>query len=442
MSVILNAKLSDGSLYTIEWQDERFTSVTPQAAVIDVSDAGTLSDLARSVPPAKVDAGQALLLPGLIDAHVHSRDPGLTHKESWATLALAAAKGGVVGVVDMPNTIPPTMTTAEVQQKAERAAAAGIAHKFLLGVDERNVGTLRQTLADSSLPVCGVKVYFGHSTGNLMFDSLDKLHVALGGAKDTLVVFHSEDQCGIDHNYTSIDRKQFGEGNSAFRIHTALRSSQTAYTATKKILAWAVQHQYRVHIAHLSTPRELELIAEARQQGARITSEVAPHHLLLCDDDYDSLGPLLKVNPPVRSKAEMLALRSAFGQGAIEVFATDHAPHTLLEKAAPYDHCPSGMPSIDFFAPLLFDCAQQADLSLDKAVDMAASVPADLYGFADYGRIAPGAYANFVWIQAQPLWLDEKEVLSKCGWTPYHGRRLPVTVAATWHRGKVVYERK
>lgn len=428
MPVLVNAKLVDGNLYTLEWQGERFTGVTPQRSTVQVTDA--------------VDAGGNLIIPGLIDAHVHSRDPGLTHKESWPTLARAAAKGGVVAVVDMPNTLPPTMTRAEVLVKAERAAQSGLGHRFLLGVDERNIGTLRETLDDQTLPVCGVKVYFGHSTGNLMFDSLEKLHVALGGNKDTLVVFHSEDQCGIDHNYTTIDRKQFGEGNGSFRLHTALRSSQTAWTSTKKILDWAVQHQYKTHIAHLSTPREVDLIQEARAKGGRITSEVAPHHMLLCDDDYERLGPFLKVNPPVRSRAEINEMLVAYGRGDIEIFATDHAPHTHFEKWAPYDHCPSGMPSIDFFAPLLLECAQQAKLNLKTAIESAASVPADLYGFKDYGRIAVGAYANFVWLDSTELLVDEKEVLSKCGWTPYHGRRLPATVAATWHRGRVVYARK
>lgn len=441
---LINARLLTGEVATIEVEGAKISRVIDQHGLVSatgvpkIDSLGDLSGTQDSV----VDCGGQLVLPAAIDVHVHSRDPGLTHKEDWFTLALGAYKGGVVAVCDMPNTIPPTMDRAAIEQKAERARQSGLEFRFYLGVGIGNIDRLQELLDDPALPLCGIKVYYGQSTGELMYDDLEHLARVVRPDISGVLSFHSEDQCTIDCNMTAHGTLPVDPSRpESFIAHSEIRSSASAWASTKAILDWAIRHRRHIHIAHISTPREVDMLIEARKAGLRVSSEVAPHHLLFSVDDYRRLGPFLKMNPPVRSTAERDELLRQFGRGEIDFFATDHAPHTLAEKRAEYGKCPSGVPSIEYFWPLLLELASKANLSGAKTLAMASSGPAAAFGFRNLGLISGGYDASLVWMKEEANFIEQKQTVSKCGWTPYDGLALRYKVGATWHKGKKVYPR-
>jgi dihydroorotase len=443
-----------GGAFTFAVKNGRFTEVSLQDRPFIHPAARQLSELddLEGSSEQLFDAGGAMIVPGGVDAHVHSRDPGLTHKEDWRSLAKSAWRGGVTGVCDMPNTVPPTMTRADIEAKLEIAAtqAPDLGVRLFVGVGASNIHSVGNLLKDQSLPLAGLKVYYGQSTGDLMYDDLEMLGRSLmptGQGDERIVVFHSEDQCAIDcaHETHAREIRQASlEGEktpdpAAFRLHSVIRASAGAHASTKAILSWAKSYGGPVHIAHISTPLEVELLAAAQADGVRVTGEVAPHHLLFCDDDYDQLGGLLKMNPPVRSREEAASLGRLVAQGLLDVYATDHAPHTWAEKMRPLASCPSGVPSLELFYPLLFEVMRRYHLRADKAVAMAAARPASLFGFSRKGLIAAGFDADFVWLSDKPRVIKKEEVVSKCGWTPYDGMTLPRGVLATWTKGRRVH---
>lgn len=380
------------------------------------------------------------IYPAGIDVHVHSRDPGYTHKEDWQSLARSAFKGGVVGVVDMPNTFPPTFYPEEVREKARRAEESGLDYRILLGTGADNIASLCKTLSDDTLPLAGIKVYYGQSTGNLMFSDLKALGAALPRDYKGILVFHSEDQCRIDHRQESLmAASEHDKSNRQFEVHSAIRDSESAWISTRKILDWARTCPFRVHLAHASTPKEIKWLDEARVSGGSLSSEVSPHHILLHTGDYDRLGPFLKVNPPVRSAAEVLELREQLKSGLIDCFATDHAPHTIEEKQKAYDQCPSGIPSIEFYWPLLALVAKKCGVSLKQLAPMAGLNPANLFGFNQLGSLTPGNLASFVLLDQTEWTISKENVSAKCGWSPYTGIEVPAKVMGTWHKGKCVF---
>lgn len=389
-----------------------------------------------------VDLQGLTVLPGMIDAHVHVRDPGLTHKEDWSSFSKAALKGGVTCAMDMPNTIPATMGYEDVLGKAAIARErCKIDFRLFLGLSLRNLNQVSSLLEDRSLPLCGLKVYYGQSTGELMFDDLETLAKVLPKEDFFPVVFHSEDQCMIDHHLASVDPNQLDQSDpEIFHLHSQIRSSEVAHRSTQVILDWAIRHGRRVHIAHLSTPLEVELIEAAKKQGGKISSEVAPHHLLFCEDDYPRLGAKIKMNPPVRSHSEMRRLGQFFSEGKIELFATDHAPHLLSEKHNSLRKSPSGVPSIEYFLPLLLKCAKEYGLPIGRAVEMASSNPADLFHLPDQGKIHENYHANFVVFQWREFSVTREDVTAKCGWSPYEGMILPGFVRSTFYGGELCYQ--
>jgi dihydroorotase len=440
---LINAHFLTGELVTIETMGSKITTVMRQNALMSDNHSINLDRIASESGDSRtIDCAGALIVPAGIDVHVHSRDPGHTHKEDWLTLAQGAFKGGVVAVCDMPNTVPATMDRSAIMEKAKLASASGLEFKFYLGVGAGNIEALRGLLDDESLPLCGLKVYYGNSTGELMYDDLERLAAALNPKFRGVLSFHSEDQCTIDCNMAAHKKVEISQGHpESFIVHSEIRSSAAAWKSTETIINWAIRHQRAIHIAHISTPKEVEMILAARQAGLRITTEVAPHHLIFSVDDYERLGPLLKMNPPVRSRVERDALVRYFGQGVIDYFATDHAPHTLAEKQAEYGKCPSGVPGIEYFWPLLLEMAAFTRLGPEKVLAMAAKDSAQDFGFHNIGVIASGYDASFVWIKLEPNDVANAQTVSKCGWTPYHGMKLSHKVGATWHKGIKVYPR-
>lgn len=449
MTRILNARLPNGNYGTIEIQNSQIYRIVTQdlgiitkvAGVKKLTEVALQGRLLSSMD--QIDAQGEWIFPAAIDAHIHSRSPGLEAKEDWETVGKCAAKGGVAAVVDMPNTIPPTLYREQALQKAALAEKSGVDFRILMGVSAKNIETLAPVLEDLSLPVCGVKVFYGPSTGDLVYSDLVKLGQCIPKRGNRLIVFHSEDQCGIDCNKAELggeyEQVRDRTDKASYSIHSRLRSSSTAWTATQEILKWAETYNGPVHIAHVSTPKEVEMILGARKRGAQVTCEVAPHHILLSTADYPKLGGFLKVNPPVRSPEEVKELRGHLAAGNIDMIATDHAPHLKEEKIRPYDQCPSGMPSLDFFYPLAMEMARVSGLSMEKAVNLVTEAPARVFGFPGLAGFKPGCEASFVWYRAVPTQVSEKEVVSKCGWSPYDGMMLPGKVLATWRNGRCLY---
>ena len=443
MTTLINCKFIDGAYWTLQISAGKISKVIHQPALVTApADAVRLANFTHGSTSQVVDAAGELILPAGIDVHIHSRDPGLTHKEDWSAVAKGGFKGGVVAVCDMPNTKPATLTRETVLEKARLAASSGIDFGIYLGVGASNIGRVAELLGDRTLPICGVKVYYGQSTGDLMYSDLEALGRAMPkNDLGRMIVFHSEDQCCIDRNKVKISATMLSrpKGRFDFKAHSEIRSSEAAHASTRTILNWAQNYGRPIHIAHLSTPLELELIAESRAKGVQVTSEVAPHHVLFSTDDYEELGSRIKINPPVRSPDEVRQLRKLIGQGAVEVFATDHAPHTLEEKSGDVDSSPSGAPALEFYYPLLARVAEVCGLTMAKALSMGASKPASLFGFDGLGSLEVGKTASFAWAKEEPFLVLDKEVVSKCGWTPYHGMTLPLKIEATWHRGQRVY---
>jgi dihydroorotase len=443
MPQVINARDIDGLWFSFAWEAGRFTSVHRQPAPVPPPTGAATLD-GTIAPSQIVDAAGATIVPAAVDIHVHSRDPGITHKEDWSTMARGAARGGVAAVCDMPNTLPPTMTREAVLEKAALAERAGLTAKFMLGVGASNIAKLRELALAKDLPLGGLKVFYGKTTGEMVYDDLEALAEALPSPAEMRipVVFHSEDQCLVDHatHEHAAELTKPSPSPRDFAVHSAVRPSAAAHKATRAILDWAATRwQGPVHIAHVSTPLEVELVAAAKAKGGRVTCEVAPHHLLFSTADYERLGARVKMNPPLRSPEEVQALCRLVGAGAVDCFATDHAPHLLSEKAAPVGKSPSGVPALELFYPLVFACAEAAGLAPAKALAMATSVPAALCGFGDLGRIGASARADFVWLERTPFLARDADVVSKCGWTPYDGWRLPARVRATWAAGQRVF---
>jgi len=443
MWTIRNARLCDDRLVDIRIDGEKIAHIDPAAAL--TAPIRKLSALAENSVPSSTeefDAEAALVLPAMIDIHVHSREPGLAHKETWATLAQAAHRGGVIAVGDMPNTIPPTLDAASIIQKAEFAGKSGLLAKFYLGVSMRNVHNIPSIMRECGKHVCGIKIYYGHSTGNMMFDDLDLLGRTLSDFGNYLISFHSEDQCIIDGNQKIYGQYADLRDNESFRTHSMVRSSAAALSSTKKILEWSRTFDLPVHLAHLSTPDEVDILGEYRAKGARVTTEVTPHHLLFSEEDYSRLGPFLKVNPPVRSRAEVERLKKLFAEGGIDVVATDHAPHTVEEKKNTVAKAPSGLPSIEYFVPLLLKLGSMLHIPLPKLVEMGAKRPAQLLGLDGFGELSTGSAAHFIVVREHPFVATNLDVASKCGWTPFDGMEFPGFVSDTWYNGARIFHRK
>lgn len=436
MVAVINARTISGHLVSFDINSGLLRNFKELADTVTSASVRPLVDLRDAAADTGVfDAGGALILPAGIDAHVHSRDPGLTHKETWVTLARGAWRGGVTTVLDMPNTIPATMTREAVIAKAQIAAASGLRFGLQLGVGSSNINHIADLLCDPALPIHALKVFYGKTTGELMYDDLLTLGRSLPDDGSKMIVFHSEDQCTVDCNHARLKDRLSSQKKSDFVVHSEIRSSAAAHASTRAILEWAASYRRPVHIAHVSTPLEVELVQEAKARGLPVTCEVCPHHLLFSTEDYARLGGLVKMNPPLRSLAEVEELRRLFGLGLIDVWATDHAPHTWEEKQLDVGRSPSGVPAIEYFYPLLFACSQMTGLALADAVKMASSTPARLFGFPDLGELADGYAADFVLMREQPWQVCQEEVVSKCGWTPYDKLTLPLDVHATWSRG-------
>ena len=382
-----------------------------------------------------IDAAGMLLIPGCIDDHVHFREPGLTHKADIASESRAAVAGGVTSYMDMPNTKPLTITAEALEEKFDIAARSSVAnYSFFIGATNDNIDTL---LSIDNKRVAGVKLFLGSSTGNMLVDESDVLHRLFRECR-TLISVHSEDEAIIRERrafYTG----RFGEDLSVF-YHPLIRSAEACYVCTERAVELARRYGTRLHVAHISTARELELFWAEPLLDKRITAEACVHHLWFTDNDYASLGTRIKCNPAIKTTADRNALRDAVNNGAIDLIATDHAPHLRSEKQGGALTAASGSPYVQFSLIMMLELVRQGVFSTVTVVEKMCHAPAMLYNIDRRGILRPGYYADIVLIDTNTRHTVTKEdVLSKCGWSPLEGTTFHSRVFKSFVNGKCIY---
>lgn len=384
-----------------------------------------------------IDAKGLFLFPGVIDDQVHFRDPGLTHKGDIATESAAAAAGGITSFMDMPNTIPQAVTIDELERKnAIAAAASTINYAFYLGATNDNIDELRK--ADPS-KICGIKVFMGASTGNMLVDNPVAL-ASIFNIKNMLIACHCEDEAIVKEN-TIAYREEYGDDISP-GFHPLIRSRKACYTSSAKAIALANSLGTRLHILHLSTLEEMSLF-EARKTpaGKQITAEVCIHHLWFDDTSYATKGNLIKWNPAIKRDSDRQALREALKNGKIDIIATDHAPHTLEEKSGHYFNTPSGGPMVQHSLVVMMELHRQGIISLENIAAKMCHNPAIVFSIKERGYIREGYKADIVLVNPDSPWTVSKEnILYKCGWSPLEGTTFSSSIVTTIVNGTIVYE--
>lgn len=385
-----------------------------------------------------IDATGLYLLPGVIDDHVHFREPGLTHKADIATESRTAAAGGVTSFMDMPNTVPPTTTPDLLEEKFLLGAEKSrVNYTFFFGATNQNAYLL-PTLDPTHVP--GIKLFMGSSTGNMLVDDNDVLHEIFRSAP-VLIMAHCEDQRIIELNIADFKRKYKGQNDFPVRYHSRIRSVEACYESSAKAIRLAKETGARLHIAHISSARELELLDDNLDiTQKQITAEACVAHLMFSTEDYDHLGARIKCNPSIKTPEDREALREALAMGQIDLVATDHAPHLLREKEGGALKAASGMPMIQFSLVSMLELSDQGYFPVERVVELMAHNPARLYHIDRRGFIRKGYYADLVLVDPAANW----QVLSgryytKCGWTPMDERTFKWRVRRTFVNGKTAY---
>ncbi|MBD0312546.1 MAG: dihydroorotase [Microcoleus sp. T3-bin5] len=369
------------------------------------------------------------LLPGVIDPQVHFREPGLEHKEDLFTASCACAKGGVTSFLEMPNTRPLTTTQAALDDKLSRAAEKCLVnYGFFIGATAENLPDLL-----TANPTPGIKIFMGSMHGQLLVDGEATLE-AIFAAGDRLIAVHAEDQARINQ------RRQEFAGISDVAVHSQIQDNQAALLATQLALKLSNKYQRRLHILHLSTGEEAELLRQ--EKPSWVTAEVTPQHLLLNTSAYEKIGSLAQMNPPLRAPRDNEILWQALLDGVIDFIATDHAPHTLAEKAQDYPNTPSGMPGVETSLPLMLTQAVQGRCTVAQVANWMSAAVAKAYKIPNKGKIAPGFDADLVLVDLDNYRLVvREEMVTKCGWSPFEGWNLTGWPVVTVVGGKVVFEK-
>jgi dihydroorotase len=388
---------------------------------------------ARSVE--EVDAMGNYLLPGAIDDQVHFREPGLTHKEDIAHGSAAAVAGGITSFMEMPNTIPPTLSQELLEAKYRRAAEVSVANfSFYMGVGGHN---LPEVLRTDPTRVCGIKAFLGSSTGDLVITDEGVLDELFKEAHMLLAV-HAEDDHMVRANMAKATAR-YGP-DIPVAEHPNIRSAAACYASSSAAVARAKAYGTRLHVLHISTAQELDLFAPGPHENKRITAEACVHHLWFTNEDYAQQGTRIKWNPAIKTDADRQALRRAVNDGRIDVVATDHAPHTLAEKALPYGSCPSGGPLVQHALVAMLELVHQGVFTLPHVVEKMCHAPAHLFHLQHRGHIQEGYHADMVLVDMDAPWLvDRQNLLYTCGWSPFEGQRFRARVLRTWVNGHLAY---
>ncbi len=423
--LILNANIvNEGSIYTAD--------VYIKDGFIDK----IAADLSGNNADVIIDAVGKYLLPGAIDDQVHFREPGLTHKAEIYTEAKAAVAGGVTSFMEMPNTVPNTLTQALLEDKYNIAAARSLSnYSFYMGASNDNLEEVLKTNAEN---VCGIKVFMGSSTGNMLVDNESALQ-ALFSKTEMLIATHCEDEATIRENLAHY-REKYGE-DVPVAFHPLIRSEAACYKSSSLAVALAKKNNTRLHVLHISTAKELSLFENTTPlKDKRITAEACIHHLWFDDSAYHTKGSLIKWNPAVKTKHDREALLEAVKDNTIDVIATDHAPHTLDEKKQSYFKSPSGGPLVQHSIVAMLELYHQRKIKLEQIVEKMAHNPAILFRIQKRGFIREGYFADLVLVDLNDPWVvGEDNILSKCKWSPFSGQVFQSKVTQTIVSGHLVY---
>ncbi|MCY3622736.1 MAG: dihydroorotase [Gammaproteobacteria bacterium] len=383
----------------------------------------------------EIDLGGAWLLPGMIDDQVHFREPGFEHKANIATESRAAVAGGTTSYLEMPNCVPQTVTPGALLDKHTRAAGRSLANfGFYFGATNDNLEAIK---AVDVTKACGVKVFMGASTGDMLVDDPDTLE-GIFASCPLVIATHCEDTPTILANEAAA-RAEFGDA-VPIEKHPEIRSEEACYKSSSLAVSLAKRHGSRLHVLHLTTAREMDLFEPGPISGKRITAEACVHHLFFNDSWYGPLGNDLKCNPAVKTRADQLALRHAVVEDRIDVIATDHAPHTAEEKAAPFIDAPAGLPLVQHALLSLVEHVKAGEFTIEQVVQKTAHAPATLFEIAERGYIREGYWADLTVIDPDAhTVVDEEPVHAKCGWSPFRGFTFRSRITHTFVNGNLAY---
>ena len=417
-TIVNEGRTFNGSLVI---EDERITQIiegnhTPEASYDEV-----------------IDASGCFVLPGVIDDHVHFREPGLTEKADMESESRAAAAGGVTTYFDMPNTVPQTTTLEALEEKFALAATKShVNYSFFFGATNDNASLFPQ-LDIHRIP--GIKLFMGSSTGNMLVDRREALECIFSTAPLPIMT-HCEDTDIINRNMAEA-RQRYGDDPQVTH-HPEIRSEEACYESSRLAVELAVKHHARLHIAHLTTAKELDLLSTSPDN---ITAEATVAHLYFSDRDYQDLGTRIKCNPAIKTEHDREALREALNDGRIAVIGTDHAPHLLSQKEGGCARAASGMPMIQFSLVTMLELVDQGVLSLERLVELMCHNPARLFEVRQRGFIREGYQADIVIVRPDTGWIVTKDCIqSRCGWSPMEGHMYLWRVERTLCNGHTVYE--
>ncbi|WP_207533071.1 dihydroorotase [Desertivirga arenae] len=385
----------------------------------------------------EINAEGKILIPGCIDDQVHFREPGLTHKAEIFTESRAAVAGGITSFMEMPNTVPNTITQELLEEKYTIASKRSLAnYSFFMGATNDNI---EEVLKTDPRSVCGIKVFMGSSTGNMLVDNGTVLEKIFSSAP-ILIATHCEDEQTIRNNFAAFQEK-FGE-NITPEMHPLIRNAEACYKSSSLAVELAKKHGARLHILHISTEKELSLFENTTPLAEKkITAEACIHHLWFSDKDYAEKGNWIKWNPAVKAESDRDAILKAVLDGRIDVIATDHAPHTIEEKQKSYLQAPSGGPLVQHSLLAMLEFYKQGKISLEAIVEKMAHNPAICFNISKRGYIREGYWADLVLADlSSKTDVNRESDLSKCGWSPFDGYTFNSAITHTFISGNLVYE--
>ena len=412
--IVNEGRLTDGNIVVEDGDIQEITTLLPEGSFDEI-----------------VDASGCYVLPGVIDDHVHFREPGLTAKADIDSESRAAAAGGVTSYFDMPNTVPQTTTPEALEEKFLLGARKShVNYSFFYGATNDNASSF-DLLDASRIP--GIKLFMGSSTGNMLVDRMESLERIFSTVKLPLMA-HCEDTDIINRNMAEAKRV-FGD-DPEVQQHYLIRSEEACYASTSLAVRLAKKYGTRLHVAHLTTARELELFGKE----PNITAEAVVGHLWFSAEDYARLGTRIKVNPAVKTASDREALRKALTDGRITVVGTDHAPHLIEQKQGGCCRAASGMPMIQFSLVTMLELVDAGVLTLPRLVELMCHEPARLFGVERRGFLRQGYRADLVVVRPHQPWTVTKDtILSKCGWSPMEGHEYQWRVERTLCNGQTVY---
>ena len=384
----------------------------------------------------EIDASGMYVMPGCIDDQVHFREPGLTHKATIYTESRAAAAGGITSFMEMPNTVPNTLTQELLEEKYQLGATTSLVnYSFFMGASNDNI---EEVLKTDGSKVCGLKIFMGSSTGNMLVDNEKTLEQLFQRVPPLLIATHCEDEATVRANIEKA-REQYGE-DVPIEMHPVIRNTEACYLSSSLAVRLAKQYGTRLHVLHISTEKELELFDNTIPlEQKKITAEACIHHMWFSDKDYAEKGNFIKWNPAVKAESDRQAIVRAVLDDRIDVIATDHAPHTIEEKQNSYFKAPSGGPLVQHALLAMMDFVEKGTFTVEQVVQKMAHNPAILFNIDKRGFIDEGCYADLVLVKKQAQHVDKSTLLYKCGWYPFEGHTFSHSIHSTFVNGHVVY---